>query len=73
MRVRPVVGIPLLALLAAGALGQTTPDTRGYPVRPVRVIVPTPACGATDFTARVITQRLAEIECVEAPPPRVVG
>src|SRR5262249_16104284 len=54
------IGIAALALPAPGAFGQTSPDLRHYPARPVRVIVPTPAGGATDFTARAITQRLTE-------------
>ncbi|MGE5525461.1 MAG: Bug family tripartite tricarboxylate transporter substrate binding protein [Rhodospirillaceae bacterium] len=32
-----------------------------YPVRPIRVIVPSPAGSANDFTARAIAQRLTEV------------
>ncbi|WP_040892847.1 Bug family tripartite tricarboxylate transporter substrate binding protein [Verminephrobacter aporrectodeae] len=40
---------------ATGAWAQTA-----WPERPVRVIVPFPASGATDLVARVITQRVAQ-------------
>src|SRR5207245_5347965 len=54
--IRLVPGLLLLApiLLALPAQAQT------YPARPVRVIVPFPAGGVTDVTARLIGQKLTE-------------
>lgn len=45
---------PLLHCLAHAA------DTYPYPVRPVRIVVPTGAGGVTDVVARVIAQKLGE-------------
>lgn len=46
---------------ATAAVAQGTSDAgRGYPDRPVRVIVPFAAGGPTDVTARLITQYLSE-------------
>ena len=52
-----VVMAALLAtctFLAANASGQQ------YPARPVRVIVPFPPAGPTDFVARIVAQKLSE-------------
>ena len=35
-------------------------QTASFPVRPVRIIVPYPAGGATDVSARQVAQRLQE-------------
>jgi tripartite-type tricarboxylate transporter receptor subunit TctC len=43
-----------LALAAGPALGQT------FPTKPIRMVVPYPAGGATDFVARLIAERLAK-------------
>jgi tripartite-type tricarboxylate transporter receptor subunit TctC len=59
MCLRLVICIPVLASLAPGALAQS-PDARSYPTRPIRVIVPNPAGGPTDFTARAIAQRMTD-------------
>jgi tripartite-type tricarboxylate transporter receptor subunit TctC len=60
MCLRLGVGIPVLALFVSGALAQSSPDARNYPMRPIRVIVPNPAGGPTDFTARAIAQRMTD-------------
>lgn len=47
-------------LLAAALAAATSAAAQGYPARPVRVIVPFPAGGATDLVARLVTQRLSD-------------
>ena len=46
------------AVTAGGVYAQVKPA--GYPVRPVKIIVPFPAGGATDILTRVVGQRLSE-------------
>ena len=49
-------GVALASALTMGAaLAQAQ-----WPERPVRVVVPFPASGATDLIARVVTQRVAQ-------------
>ena len=50
----------LTAALAALALGCATasPALAQYPDRPVKIVVPVAAGGGTDFTARVIAEKL---------------
>jgi tripartite-type tricarboxylate transporter receptor subunit TctC len=61
-----IIGVPALALplslLISGALAQSKPDAQNYPVRPIRIIVPNPAGGPTDFTARAIAQRMTDAQ-----------
>jgi tripartite-type tricarboxylate transporter receptor subunit TctC len=45
----------LLALACSGAWAQ------GYPVKPVRIIVPFPPGGATDIVSRIVAQKLTEV------------
>ena len=47
-----------LALLCAAG---TAPAAEQYPVRPMRMLVPFPAGAASDFLARVVSQRLSEV------------
>ncbi len=51
---RGVWGLAGLLVLASAAQAQAN-----WPDRPVRVVVPFPASGATDLVARVVTQRVA--------------
>ena len=49
-----------LALLAAAPLLPTTAQAQGsYPTRPVRMIVPYPAGGATDVIGRMVAEKLS--------------
>ena len=50
-----LVGFFCLACLAAGGAGAAYPD------RPVKMIVPYPAGGSTDGTARLVAQKLSEM------------
>jgi tripartite-type tricarboxylate transporter receptor subunit TctC len=53
---RRLCAVALGALLCAPALAQTAP----YPSRPIKLVVPYPAAGATDSLARAIGQKLGE-------------
>ncbi len=50
----------LLLTFTGAALGQTT-TARAYPERPVRIIVPFGAGGATDVVVRIVATRLPEV------------
>lgn len=47
-------------LLLAAACGVGTVRAQGFPVRPIRLVVPYPAGGIVDVTARQIAQKMAE-------------
>jgi tripartite-type tricarboxylate transporter receptor subunit TctC len=55
-----MIGIVLTALLALalGVGGTGTVHAQSYPDRPIKLVVPFPAGGATDTTARLVAQRL---------------
>ena len=53
-----LIGVMALSLLPAAANAQTT--SIAYPTKPIRLVVPFPAGGATDIFARTLSQKLAE-------------
>jgi len=55
----PALG-PFIAALIAALCMATLVIAQPFPSRPVRVVVPTSAGGATDAFARALAQRLAE-------------
>lgn len=51
----------MAALLFAGSAVAAVPaDRQGYPHRPVRLLVPSPPGGPSDFAARLVSTRLSE-------------
>ena len=55
---RTILFAVVVAFTATGAYAQSKPA--GYPARPVKIIVPFPAGGATDILTRVVGQKLSE-------------
>jgi len=56
VRARVVLGRLMFALAAAA----TPLAAQGYPTKPMRIVVPYPASGPTDVTARVLAQKFSE-------------
>jgi tripartite-type tricarboxylate transporter receptor subunit TctC len=57
----PIIAVIItLAVLVSDAMAQSKSGAQNYPIRPIRIIVPTPAGGPTDFTARAIAQRMTD-------------
>ena len=56
IRARVVLGCLVFALAAAA----TPLAAQGYPTKPMRIVVPYPASGPTDVTARVLAQKFSE-------------
>ncbi|TMH95947.1 MAG: tripartite tricarboxylate transporter substrate binding protein, partial [Betaproteobacteria bacterium] len=49
-----------LALAAAAIAAASAAQAQTYPAKPVRLIVPYPAGGATDFFARAVFTKMSE-------------
>ena len=58
MRATSFLSVIISGLCAAIAVAHNMPA--GYPSQPVRIVVPFAAGGATDVTARIIGQKMAE-------------
>ena len=56
MRFRSVFIASVIAVLPAFAAA-----AESYPVRPIRLIVPVPPGGASDFTARIVGTKLTDL------------
>jgi tripartite-type tricarboxylate transporter receptor subunit TctC len=52
--------IPFLASLASAPIFSSVAQAQNYPAKPVRMIVPFPAGGATDIVARLVAQKLGD-------------
>ena len=61
--VRPVLSAVIAIGLTAGAAGAAR--AQSYPDRPIKLVVPFPAGGATDTTARLVAQRLQAALVIE--------
>ena len=62
MQIRPfrLLTVFFAALFCASALAQTPPPGKGYPAKPIRLIVPFPAGASSDIVGRMLGQKLAE-------------
>src|SRR5258708_34533955 len=50
----------LSAIIGSSTLAVAQSTTAGYPSQPVRIVIPFAAGGATDVTARILGQKMAE-------------
>lgn len=57
---KSISDVVMAALLATFTLLAANASAQQYPSRPVRVIVPFPPAGPTDFVARIVAQKLSE-------------
>jgi len=58
---RALLAASLCASWALHGIGPAHAQSQGYPNRPIRVVVPFPAGGPTDGTARIISDRLGAV------------
>jgi tripartite-type tricarboxylate transporter receptor subunit TctC len=54
------IALAFVLLPSALALGPCAASAQGFPSRPLRLLVPFPPGGGTDFSARILAQALAE-------------
>jgi tripartite-type tricarboxylate transporter receptor subunit TctC len=54
-------GLLFVFMAALAPAGTAAAAEQGYPVRPVRMLVPFPAGSASDFLARVVSTRMSEV------------
>ncbi len=59
MKRRPLISLGAALCLAAGFMAAGA-HAQSYPTKPIRLIVPFPAGGATDLFARILSQKLGE-------------
>src|SRR5215475_8485234 len=60
MTTRTLSALAFVLLLPFAAAPPSPARAQSYPAKPVRIVVPVPAGGATDVIARAVSQRLAE-------------
>src|SRR5688572_17860755 len=60
MNCKSKVALGVCLLTSTFCLGIATAHAQGYPVKPVRLIVPFPPGGQTDVVARIMAQRLTD-------------